>query len=625
MSEKKSKKGSGGFVTSDPRFSQIYSDPRFRAPKSKDLKVHLDDRFNKKELNIDESTAKVDKYGRKINRAEKKKEDNAAFDKLYTTGEKEDEDEDDVMARARGLVSGEESSDSSSDEEESSSESETVEKKDVYDEVEEEAEVPEGEPTKRLAAVNLDWDHITSKDLYAAFIGFVPVGGKIKEVSIYPSEYGKMKMKEEEEEGPPKEFFEDERELSSDDDSDSEINGEIDIKKATKKLYKEDQGGDYNSKALRKYELQRLRYYYAVITLDSVDTSKQIYTECDGTEYESTANTFDLRYVPDGMTFDDEPRDTCSDLPSEYKPTDFTTDALRSSKVKLTWDETPAQRMEVTKRAFSAKEVDDMDFEAYVASDSEEEDAEKAEEMKKKYRSLLKGVSRFDSDDKDDDVDLEVTFTPGLSETANKPEEEREETTIEKYRNKEKERRKKRKAKIKELKRKEREEMHEGRRGRKETKQEKEEEEEVSDSDKHFKMKDIIKAEKLKHKKKMNKKQKKQAEKLAGIDENIELDKNDTRFDEIFEDPSFAIDPTNPEYKKTSVMKKLMKEGKQKAKSNAEKQKRGEKRNREEVDKEAERLVGDIKKKVKHEHKSHKGHKKHEHGKHKHEHKHAGK
>lgn len=631
------KKSSNEFETSDPRFAQIYSDPRFRAPKSRDLKVQLDDRFTKEDLKLGRSSAKVDKYGRAISElADEEKDETQAFDKLYTTGdieqtksnndvekdESEQEDEADIMARARGLVSAEESSESESNESDSDEEIVESNEKDVFDEVEEEESIPEGEPTKRIAAVNLDWDHITSKDLFATFSGFVPAGGKIINVSIYPSEYGKMKMQEEETQGPSKEIFKQEKKKSStngnkkesDDDDEDENDtddGELDIRKAAKELYTEDEGLDYNSKALRKYQLQRLRYFYAVVVCDSVETARSIYTNCDGTEYESTANTFDLRYVPEGMKFtESKPRDSCNKVPIGYQPTDFATDALRSSKVKLTWDETPAQRVELTTRAFSQKEIDDMDFQAYLASDSSdsEDEATKVKDLKDKFKKLLhNGETDAFGKDKDSDasdIDMEVTFTPGLSgDKVNTGEEKgKEETTIEKYRSKEKERKKKRKEKIKELKRKERDERK-NKHSKKSNEYGKEESNEngldtVAEEDEdrhHFKMKDILKAEKLKHKKKKNRKQRKEEKERQNIDEDIKLDEGDTRFNEIFESHDYAIDPTNPEFKETSVMKKLIHQGRKRAKENELKKKGGKKHSRDQDKQEIKALVRDVK------------------------------
>ena len=54
---------------------------------------------------------------------------------------------------------------------------------------------------------------------------------------------------------------------------------------------------------LREYELQRLKYYFAVVECDSVETGQLLYTHTDGTEIESTANVMDVRYIPDEITF----------------------------------------------------------------------------------------------------------------------------------------------------------------------------------------------------------------------------------------------------------------------------------------------------------------------------------
>lgn len=50
------------------------------------------------------------------------------------------------------------------------------------------------------------------------------------------------------------------------------------------------------------------RYYYAILTCDTVDAASHIYDELEGTELERSANVFDLSFVPTDMTFEDEPR-----------------------------------------------------------------------------------------------------------------------------------------------------------------------------------------------------------------------------------------------------------------------------------------------------------------------------
>jgi hypothetical protein len=48
------------------------------------------------------------------------------------------------------------------------------------------------------------------------------------------------------------------------------------------------------------------RYYYAVATFSSVAAAEFVMKECDGTEFERTANVFDLSYVPEEMDFGDD-------------------------------------------------------------------------------------------------------------------------------------------------------------------------------------------------------------------------------------------------------------------------------------------------------------------------------
>ena len=50
---------------------------------------------------------------------------------------------------------------------------------------------------------------------------------------------------------------------------------------------------------LRLYERSKLRYYYAIVEFDSVQTATRVYTECDGLEFQLSSCKFDLRFVPD--------------------------------------------------------------------------------------------------------------------------------------------------------------------------------------------------------------------------------------------------------------------------------------------------------------------------------------
>lgn len=52
----------------------------------------------------------------------------------------------------------------------------------------------------------------------------------------------------------------------------------------------------------------RRRYYYAVVECDTVDAASHIYNELEGTELERSANVFDMSFVPEDMTFENDPR-----------------------------------------------------------------------------------------------------------------------------------------------------------------------------------------------------------------------------------------------------------------------------------------------------------------------------
>lgn len=568
--------------SSDPRFSGIYDDPKFRNVKAKGFKVKLDDRFSKKDLEI-RRKAKVDKYGRKLKNVENNK-DTTDFDKYFEqTNEEEESEEDDSKAkvakvdRARGELP---SDYVSSSDEYTSSDSEISGESDLESEGEAEIELEEtkpssGDPSKTLAVVNLDWDNVRSPDLMITFASFLPSGGKINRIAIYPSEFGKQRMEREEVEGPPKEIFQKNKKKHTKDEDDSDVD--------VRSLYEEgDADKDVDKRALRQYQLERLRYYYAIVYCNDVETAQNIYTNCDGTEYESTANIFDIRYVPDGMEFDDEPKDECNALPTNYKPLNFSTDALQHSNVKLTWDETPSDRVDIAKRAFSQKEIDDMDFKAYLASDSDESD-DMNEDAKNKLKLLAGGSSAFDGrknekGDKDSDnseIDMEITFTPGLEGSQPKDlDEELDETSIEKVRRKEKERRKARKQKLKELKLKSEQEKKSKLKSLKGKKQHNETEldskskaemellmmddevdtENSINKNAHFNMNEILKSEKEKSKKT------KYQDKKKIVEDDFKPNLNDPRFNEVFEGHDFAIDPTQPEFKGTKAMKEILKE-----------------------------------------------------------------
>jgi len=115
-----------------------------------------------------------------------------------------------------------------------------------------------GEETNRLAVVNLDWDHVKASHLFKIFSSVLLPGGKEKgtvktsrgkvlSIKVYPSQFGKERLEKEAREGPPKEIFKRRAEDSEDEDGEGPV-------------IEEDDGREYDEDALRKYQLERLRY-----------------------------------------------------------------------------------------------------------------------------------------------------------------------------------------------------------------------------------------------------------------------------------------------------------------------------------------------------------------------------
>lgn len=399
--------------------------------------------------------------------------------------------------------------------------------------------VPLGEETRRLAIVNMDWDHVRSLDLYKVFSSLVSpvatrlpgtsvaqtddgnarrhqasvqVKGTVESVRVYVSEFGKERMKREDIEGPPKDIFKsrsaaDGGEEPSTRKKRKKTKGKSKVKGSAQEdedddddeddaVFEVDDGAEFDEEALRKYQLERLRYYYAVATFDSPLSARHVYDEIDGTEMERTANVFDLQFVPDDVEFadhqgDDGWRDEARpgvDDGVAYKGVDWSTAALRHSKVRLTWDAPDPERQKITRRANLTKDqIRDEDFKAYLASDSEpsdeDEDAEAADDgagaaHRNKMRALLgldgedgggesgsRGKGRPSSsafqdargsqgdNAQEEQGDMQITFMPGLSEAAARRANkavtatgEGEETTLEKYLRKQREKKASRRA-----------------------------------------------------------------------------------------------------------------------------------------------------------------------------------
>ncbi|OWZ00148.1 Pre-rRNA-processing protein ESF1, partial [Phytophthora megakarya] len=521
----------------DQRFQKVHNDPRFARNSKRKSKVQIDQRFAAalKDERFQSVQGKYDKYGRRIEKKdnemkkfyrleddeeaeEEEKEEEAKVEAPSTTSS-DDDDADATVAKNSEKLSrldylnrmarGELASDSdSSDSDDSDDEAEAEVAK------EEEEEVPMGEETKRFAVLNCDWTRIRAVDLLALCQSFAPATGAVQNVTIYPSDYGLQMMKEEEQHGPQglwdkEDKQEGEEEKEADENDEDDTGDEKEDEEKAEKAASDDEDGDsdaedeenydsddplgvknsvtiegesdgFDREKLRKYELQKLRYYYAIVTCDSIKTASTIFDQCDQLEYETSSNVLDLRYVPDDTTFTNTPKESCDSVPDRYKPAIFATLALQQTDVKLTWEEDDEQRLELLTRPTDWKDAHDDDFKAYLASDvsdaseveadsdsDDEEAGDKADaapdskknakkeakikKLRNRYRSMLLGSDAEDEDDdnvpegglgassdEEDDAggDMEMSFTPGAGDVLKakrQKELEANETPFERY------------------------------------------------------------------------------------------------------------------------------------------------------------------------------------------------
>ncbi|XP_062190458.1 pre-rRNA-processing protein ESF1-like [Phragmites australis] len=458
----------------DERFAAARTDPRFRPMRRKEAKVALDSRFSSMmtDPRFASSAAPVDKRGK---RRKKGARDNPMLH-YYLTQDEEEEGKEKGKEKEKFVEQKDEEDveEDEEQEEEESSSSDDDEDEDVDDD-----EYSVGsdiahylmgrhddtpmidKETHRLAVVNMDWDHIKAVDLYMVMTSCIPKGGRVLSVSIYPSEFGLKCLEIESTQGPAALV---DANVDDNDDDNDEDNDEDEDNSDYDDDDDENVDSDKENNKLRAYELNRLRYYYAVVVCDSSATANHLYTTLDGTEFLKTANVFDLQFISDSMEFKHPARDVATEAPPSYKEPDFETRALQHSRVKLTWDDDEPERKKVLRRKFTDDQLDDLDM--YLASDdsaSDEAGVDNSDDdslpnggckQKLTKEEMLALLLQGDKSDEEqtDGQDMEITFNTELEDLSKRILERKsneEKTVWEKHQEKMKEKRKARKRGLK--------------------------------------------------------------------------------------------------------------------------------------------------------------------------------
>ncbi|KAG8763745.1 pre-rRNA-processing protein esf1, partial [Ceratobasidium sp. 423] len=564
---------------SDPRFVRLKSDPRFRKPKRTKNKVVVDSRFKSLLGEDDDSNgkkasqkARIDKYGRKISNS-KDKDNLRRFYRLDEDEENSSKPAVPAIDYARGEVLMESSSEeeASGGSDDSDAEEVTIGRQvsqpstskgkkagelldvdldeSTFAELDAQAkaytsDVPEDDdskeaakPTTRLAAVNLDWDHVTAAHLFRVAASVLPTGGKSKvlRVTVYPSDFGRERMEKEEREGPPKELFKKGRGARADEvDSDEEVNEET-------IFTAQDGDDDYDDDALRQYQLDRLRRmtrkeveeedFCALLASSSEeegDDENPLESKRQGRErLRGLLLSGDNDDLPEGWGDDRDAKDKSGDLEITFMPA-LSSKALVNEEEETTLDRYKRKQKEKREQKKSKRDADPSptrdDEESGDEFFGDDGDAEPAppKESGKKGKDATSSESTKPPRNVLNDAELELLLAPDPdAATGTEP--------------------------------------------------------------KHFDMRAVIKAEKASRSGKKSRRRDKKGASATNEAEDgrdFHVDVKDERFAALHEDHEFAIDPSNPHFQNTKAMKALLDE---RAKRQRERQTKEEAQAREKI------------------------------------------
>lgn len=506
----------------DSRFQGVSRDPRFRRPAAKKSKTVIDSRFER--IFTDEkfrgtsssnprgipSLTPESKKGKNVN------EEMSKFYQLAPASESENEtgsdSGDESPTEAEGRFQWDAAS--SSDDEEVQADEE-VHMDELPDEDEEEEDVPLGDSTDKLAIMNCNWDHVTATDLFVLLQSFLDTnapGRRVLKVSVHQSDFGAERMEREEMYGPLIEG------MPEDADEDDSL-------KTKNELAKLD---EQRAAAIRNYERLKRKYYFAIAEFDSINTACIAYDELEGVCGGFVSEALDMRFVPEDTPNPADRRPPVSEadkVPASYSPPKVETGNLtmEHSKVKCTWDEDPVDRKILMKKLTPAQ-IADLDLAAYLESASEDDEVD-AEALRK---ALLSDGESAASEM----GDMEMSFSRAVESVGKSVSKRLAETGSS--------------AKT-----------------------------ELSQWDQYLeKKKEAKKNKKLERRQQIDAQKQERiaaaranssaAKQLAEEDGNSSNDEavdsativGDKRLEKLFSDPKFAVDPTHPNFKKTSVIKK---------------------------------------------------------------------
>lgn len=184
--------------------------------------------------------------------------------------------------------------------------------------------------------------------------------------------------------GPPKEIFENKKSA----DQKKKIDEEREYVSDDEFRLGENDDGK-NLALLRKYEINKMKYFYAIVYCNSTRTARHIFKEFNGYELELTNIKLNLSFVDDNLQFPQALKEEADEvLPGYSFDASKVSRAMNHSTVKLTWDQDDPKRKARLANNYKA------------LLNQKEDDYDSADEMR-----AYKGLIASSSGESDDDVD----------------------------------------------------------------------------------------------------------------------------------------------------------------------------------------------------------------------------
>ncbi len=123
----------------------------------------------------------------------------------------------------------------------------------------------------------------------------------------------------------------------------------------------------FNQAKLREYEVQKMKYYYAIVHCNTPKTALTLYDEYNGFEFENTNIRLNISLVPDDVVFEQKLKEAATDVPAnfefDWEKYSKINRAMGHSDVQLTWDQTDKKRESKLHKGFT-QQFDNSEAEA---------------------------------------------------------------------------------------------------------------------------------------------------------------------------------------------------------------------------------------------------------------------